>query len=70
MALFTANYPHHPAYLSVLHIALFGNVTNAAELRAKLIQAATLEGSEGNIARDAVNFAFVDARLVCIMSSC
>ncbi|KAI0337492.1 CGI-121-domain-containing protein [Trametopsis cervina] len=58
-------YPHFPEDLSVVHIALLDNVRNAAALRTRLIQAASLPGPEGDIERGAVNFAFVDARLIC-----
>ncbi|KAI0301938.1 CGI-121-domain-containing protein [Multifurca ochricompacta] len=44
-------YPH---FSSTVHVALFNNVTNAARLRARI----------GDAEREAVNFAFVDARLV------
>lgn len=57
-------YDYLPAHLSSVHIALFTDVTNAAELRTRIVQAATQAGEEGERARDAVSFAFVDARLV------
>ena len=57
----TFAYPH---FSSTVHVALFLYVTNAAELRARIIRASTLEGVEGEAEREAVNFAFVDARLV------
>lgn len=55
-------YPH---FSSTVHVALFVRVTNATKLRARIIRASTLEGIEGEVEREAVNFAFVDARLVC-----
>ena len=55
-------YPH---FSSTVHVALFVNVTNAAKLRARIVRASTLQGPEGEEEREAVNFAFVDARLVC-----
>jgi hypothetical protein len=55
-------YPH---FSSTVYVALFVNVTNAAKLRARIIRASTLQGAEGEAEREAVNFAFVDARLVC-----
>ena len=58
------SYDHLPANLSQVHVALFTSVTNAAELRARIVKASTQEGDEGEAAREAVNFAFVDARLV------
>jgi EKC/KEOPS complex subunit CGI121/TPRKB len=64
MALYSARYAHHPAHLAAVHIAFLTDVKNAAEIRASIVKAATLEGAEGNAAKDAVNFAFVDSRLV------
>ena len=66
--------PHFPKNLSVAHVALYAPVNNAKELRSRIIQAATLEGDEGEQERQAVNFAFIDARLVsrfwlCCLSS-
>ena len=55
-------YPH---FSSTVHVALFIHVTNAASLKARIVRASTLEGTEGQMEREAVNFAFVDARLVC-----
>jgi EKC/KEOPS complex subunit CGI121/TPRKB len=54
-------YPH---FASTVYVALFKHVTNAARLRARIVRASTLEGREGDMEREAVNFAFVDARLV------
>ncbi|KAN0140165.1 Kinase binding protein CGI-121 domain containing protein [Lactarius tabidus] len=54
-------YPH---FSSKAHVALFNCVTNAAELRARIVRASTLEGDEGDAEREAVNFAFIDARLI------
>jgi hypothetical protein len=54
-------YPH---FSSIVQIALFKHVTNAANLRARIVRASTLEGREGDVEREAVNFSFVDARLV------
>ena len=50
--------------VSSVHIALFSNVTNSAELKQRLISAATMPGTDGERERAAVNFAFIDARLV------
>lgn len=47
-----------------MHIALFHNVSNSAELKQRLISAATMPGPEGEVERAAVNFAFVDAHPV------
>lgn len=54
-------YPQFPA---LAHAVLYKNVTNASELRASIVKAATLEGEDGDKAKDAVNFAFVEARMV------
>jgi EKC/KEOPS complex subunit CGI121/TPRKB len=54
-------YPH---FNSTVHVALFKHVTNAANLRSRIVRASTIEGTEGDLEREAVNFAFVDARLV------
>ena len=52
--------PHH----SHVHVALFRNVSNSADLKSRIIGASTSEGEEGEKEREAVNFAFIDARLV------
>ena len=57
----TFAYPH---FSSTVQVALFKHVTNAANLRARIVRASTLEGGQGDVEREAVNFAFVDARLV------
>jgi EKC/KEOPS complex subunit CGI121/TPRKB len=44
-------------------------VENASSLRQRIIKAATMQGRKGEIEREAVNFAFIDARLVGIHSS-
>jgi EKC/KEOPS complex subunit CGI121/TPRKB len=54
----------YPQFSSTVHVALFNHVANAAKLRARIVRASTLEGTEGQAEREAVNFAFVDARLV------
>lgn len=56
--------PHFPRNLSVAHVALYAPVNNAKDLRSRIIKAATLDGDEGEQERQAVNFAFIDARLV------
>ena len=45
-------------------IWLFTDVKNGPEIRKKIVEAAACQGEEGEALRDAVNFAFVDARLV------
>lgn len=51
-------------------IWLFTDVKNGPEIRKKIVQAATCQGEEGEALRDAVNFAFVDARLVSRSHCC
>jgi hypothetical protein len=58
------DYPHFPKQLSRAHIALFTKVSNATSLRARIIAASTMEGPQGDAEREAVNFAFVEAKLV------
>ncbi|KAI0077604.1 CGI-121-domain-containing protein [Panus rudis PR-1116 ss-1] len=58
-------YPQHPPESSYVHVALFTNVTNASELRDRLVKAASMAGPEGVAEREAVDFAFIDATLVC-----
>jgi len=46
------------------HIALLRDVTNAAEVKTRIIAASTAEGDNGDAEREAVNFAFIEASLV------
>lgn len=48
----------------VVFAAKFKHVKNAGKIRARIVNAATLEGPEGDKERDAVNFAFINAKLV------
>lgn len=57
----SVQFPHFPASV---HIALFNNVKNATPLKARLVTASTMEGEEGERERAAVNFAFIEGRLV------
>ena len=57
-------FPHFQSKHSQVHIALFRDVSNAAALKSRIVAAATAEGDYGENEREAVNFAFVDARLV------
>lgn len=50
---------------NTIHIALFQDITNAPELRVKIVSAAT---STNEADRDQVNFAFVEPRLVSSVS--
>lgn len=47
------------------YVALFSSVYNAANIRKRIVNASILAGDEGEEERDAVNFAFIDATLVC-----
>jgi EKC/KEOPS complex subunit CGI121/TPRKB len=60
----TYTFPHFPSYATPIHIALFKDVSNSAEIRKKLIGASTMTGPEGDEARDKVDFGFIDASLV------
>ncbi|KIY45147.1 CGI-121-domain-containing protein [Fistulina hepatica ATCC 64428] len=60
----TITFPHFPDHLSVAHVALYTNVRNGASLKARIVKAATDEGADGDRERHAVNFAFIDARLI------
>ncbi|KIK93849.1 hypothetical protein PAXRUDRAFT_33830 [Paxillus rubicundulus Ve08.2h10] len=50
--------------LSVVYAAKFKGVTNAATVRSRIINASSMGGPEGEIEREAVNFAFVNAKLI------
>jgi EKC/KEOPS complex subunit CGI121/TPRKB len=50
--------------LAHVHTVLFLNVTNATQIKKRIVAAATTEGPIGEQEREAVNFAFIDARLV------
>ncbi len=63
-AMQTFRYPHFPQELSAVHVALFTNVINSADIRSRIIRASQLQGPDGQTERDAVKFAFIDARLV------
>ena len=54
----------YPQFSLQAAVCLFTDVKNGAEIRRKIIKAATCQGEEGGPLRDAVNFAFVDAKLV------
>ncbi|KIJ61027.1 hypothetical protein HYDPIDRAFT_160095 [Hydnomerulius pinastri MD-312] len=49
---------------SVVYAANFKAVTNAATVRSRIVKAASMEGPEGEAEREAVNFAFIDAKLI------
>ncbi|KAJ7645637.1 kinase binding protein CGI-121-domain-containing protein [Mycena polygramma] len=56
--------PQFPTHLSCVHAALYTNVSDSDSLRKRLITASTAEGSDGERERDAVNFSFIEARLI------
>ncbi|KAJ7505576.1 kinase binding protein CGI-121-domain-containing protein [Mycena galericulata] len=55
---------HFPPQLSFVHAALYTNVSDSDLLRKRLITASTAEGPDGERERDALNFAFIEARLI------
>ena len=50
----------------VVFAAKFKHVKNAGAIRERIVKAATMEGPEGDAERDAVNFAFINAKLVSV----
>ncbi|KAJ7043843.1 kinase binding protein CGI-121-domain-containing protein [Mycena alexandri] len=56
--------PQFPAHLSCVHAALYTNVSDSDSLRKRLIAASTAEGADGERERDALNFSFIEARLI------
>lgn len=60
----TYTLPFVPPNVGTVHIAYFEDVSNAAAIKKRLIDAARTEGEEGERARAAVDFAFIDADLV------
>ncbi|KAJ9097666.1 hypothetical protein QFC21_004703 [Naganishia friedmannii] len=55
--------PNFPREFSSIHLCLFQNVTNSASLRARLVEAATMEGEQGDRARDEMDYGFVEASM-------
>ena len=53
-----------PQFPAKVRVALYTNVGNAITLRKRIISAAAAQGEDGEREREALNFAFVDARLV------
>ncbi len=49
---------------SAVHMAFFCHVTNAADLRQRLIQVAAQTGTDAEAERDMLDYAFIDADLV------
>jgi EKC/KEOPS complex subunit CGI121/TPRKB len=58
------SFPQFPAPSSLVHAALYTQVTNATALRKRIIDASTAQGPQGDQEREAVNFSFINARLV------
>ncbi|KAI5455168.1 hypothetical protein NCC49_002437 [Naganishia albida] len=56
--------PNFPHEFSSIHLCLFHNVKNAASLRTRLVAAATMPGTEGDEARDELDFGFVEASMI------
>ncbi|WWC60389.1 uncharacterized protein I303_102961 [Kwoniella dejecticola CBS 10117] len=55
------NLPSFPSEYSSIHICLFSNVTNSAEIKKRLVQAAITQGEEGDQLRREVDFGFLEA---------
>ena len=55
---------HFQADRSYAHIALFRNVSNSEKLKNRIVSASLSEGELGDKEREALNFAFINARLV------
>lgn len=66
----TYTLPFFPPNIGTVHVAYFEDVTNAAAIRKRLVEAARMEGAEGDAARQAVDFAFVDAEMVSRCWAC
>ena len=58
------SYPHFQEEISEVYIGLFLDVRNSSQIRSRIIAAARAEGVEGEAEREALNFAFIDARAV------
>lgn len=65
----TFTYSHFDRHHSAVHVALFLDVSNAKDLRARIVNASTLAGDAGGVERETVNFAFIDARLVSLLTA-
>jgi hypothetical protein len=59
-------FPHLSTEKSTAYFALFRNVENASSLRQRVVKVSTLTDADERVEeeRDAVNLAFIDARLV------
>ncbi|KAJ9123927.1 hypothetical protein QFC22_000718 [Naganishia vaughanmartiniae] len=56
--------PNFPREFSSIHLCLFQNVTNSASLRTRLVEAATMQGEQGDAARDEMDYGFVEASMI------
>ncbi|KAI6004305.1 kinase binding protein CGI-121-domain-containing protein [Pisolithus albus] len=54
----------YPQFDAVVYAAKFKDVKNAEALRSRIVKAASLDGVEGETERDALNFAFIEAKLI------
>jgi len=64
MAMECMIFPHLYSKHSQVYLSLFRKVSNAADLKARIIAASIADGENGEKERERVNFAFIDARLV------
>lgn len=55
---------HFSPAAQTVHIAVFHNLRNAPEIRKRLIAAATATGPEGDLAREQVDFGFIEGNMV------
>ncbi|KDQ65139.1 hypothetical protein JAAARDRAFT_28791 [Jaapia argillacea MUCL 33604] len=53
-----------PQFNRDIHIALLKNVSNASQIRSRIIIAASIPSPQGDAEREAINFAFIDPRLL------
>ncbi|WVN90706.1 uncharacterized protein L203_105948 [Cryptococcus depauperatus CBS 7841] len=60
----TFTFESFPAVHSVIHIALFENVSNSAAIRKRLVAASQMGGAEGDAAKEEVDYGFVEAQLL------
>ncbi|KAJ7163256.1 kinase binding protein CGI-121-domain-containing protein [Mycena filopes] len=56
--------PQFPPHLSCVHAALYTDISDPDSLRKRLIAASTAEGTDGEHERAALNFSFIEARLI------
>ena len=59
---------HYPQFNAVVYAAKFKEVNNADVVRTRIVKAATTLGTEGEAEREAVKFAFIEAKLVSRVS--